>query len=222
MSYAKPYDSPQWRQVRQRVLERDGWKCRIHGPKCRGDANAVDHIVPWEAGGAWFEAGNLRAACVSCNTGRAARQKHREGWRRSSTKVMLVVGPPGAGKSSLVRDRAGPSDVVVDLDVMAAALGSSVSHGHGAGLTEVAQTARNAVLRRVQRGEVDAPRAWIVSAAADAEDRFPHHEVVTVDPGRDEVLRRCREAGRPAEWVGLVNEWYARRRDGPVGPSRDW
>lgn len=216
----RPYDHPRWPRVRRRILERDEFRCRIRGPKCESDAEQVDHIVPWEAGGAWFDEGNLRASCGPCNLGRAARAKHREGWRRSATWIVLVVGPPGAGKSTWVSERAAPADLVVDYDTIAQALGSQQTHDHE---SDVAKVARGAVLTKLRRGELDVPRAWVVSANPEAERLFPHHEVVVVDPGREEVLRRCREAGRPERWVGLVEDWY-RRRAGvePVGPSRDW
>lgn len=211
-------DHQRWRLA---VLDRDGWQCRIRGPRCLGAATEADHIVDVADGGARLDLANGRAACKPCNSGRSARKKHREGWRRSATRIMLVVGPPGAGKSTYVREHAGPADVVVDMDVIAEALGSRSSHGRVGGSLEAARAARNAVLREIQRGELSAPVAWIVSANPNAERQFPHHEVVIVDPGREEVLRRCREAGRPAEWAGLVDDWYRRRPD-RVGPSREW
>ncbi len=219
-----PYSEPQWRVVRAEVLARDGGRCRIQGKRCEGDANEVDHIVPADAGGAPFDPVNLRAACGSCNKGRAARTKHREGWRRSSTEIVLVVGPPAAGKSTLAAESAGARDVVIDYDALAEALGSRVSHGHD---SKIAAAARNAVLREVQRGEVDAPRVWIVSANPNAETLFPHHRVELVDPGVDEVMRRCEQAGRPGEWPGLVREWYSKRPSSTPtgaypGPSREW
>ncbi len=214
------YNDEQWRRARKATLERDGYRCRIRGGKCTEAATEVDHIIPHEAGGARYDLSNLRAACSNCNKGRAARTKHREGWRRSGTRVVLVVGPPGAGKSTHVGEHAGPRDVVVDYDVIADALGG---HGHGTGNHEVASAARNAVLRKIQRGELDAPKAWIVSSAADAEERFPHHEVAVVDPGLEETLARARKAGRPGKWERLIRDWYAHRRSGEtVGPSRDW
>ena len=214
------YDDAAWRRIRLLVLQRDGYRCRIGGKKCETVANQVDHIIPIADGGRRLDMNNLRASCKPCNSGRAARMKHREGWRRSDTHIVLVVGPPGSGKSTLVGERAGPDDVVVDYDLLAEALGSK---GHKAGKSDAATKARGAVLTALRRGELDAPRAWIVSASPDAESMFPHHEVVEVDPGEDEVLRRCREAGRPAKWQGMVADWYRKRgSQEPVGASREW
>lgn len=65
------YDTVAWRRVRLVVLDRDGWRCRIRGPRCRGDADRVDHIIPVEAGGALYDEANLRGACAPCNRARA-------------------------------------------------------------------------------------------------------------------------------------------------------
>lgn len=59
-----------WRRVRLLVLERDGYRCKVQLPGCRGDADAVDHIVPLEEGGARLDPSNLRACCGPCNNAR--------------------------------------------------------------------------------------------------------------------------------------------------------
>jgi 5-methylcytosine-specific restriction endonuclease McrA len=65
---AKPeYANPQWKAVRRAVLARDGHQCQIRGPKCKGRATHVDHIVSISQGGALLDPANLRAACASCN-----------------------------------------------------------------------------------------------------------------------------------------------------------
>lgn len=132
-----------------------------------------------------------------------------------------MVGPVGAGKSTLACERAGERDVVVDYDAISQAFGGEVPRGSSQ-RHDVANEARNAVLKRVQRGEVDAPRVWIVSSNPDAESLFPHHRVEEVDPGRDEVLRRASEAGRPPSMLRMIEEWYSQRHGPTAGPSREW
>jgi hypothetical protein len=79
--------------------------------------------------------------------------------------------------------------------------------------------ARNAILREIRRGEVDAHTIYILSANPNAERMFPFHEVAEIDPGREEVLRRCAEE-RPAFFVTLVDDWYNRR--GRQTSAREW
>jgi 5-methylcytosine-specific restriction endonuclease McrA len=66
------YGGP-WPELRLRVLARDGYRCQVGGPRCQGEATIVDHIWPWREGGPWWDMGNLRASCRSCNTARAYR-----------------------------------------------------------------------------------------------------------------------------------------------------
>jgi 5-methylcytosine-specific restriction enzyme A len=73
-----------WRKVRLAVLERDGWKCQIRLPGCRGEADEVDHVVPHDRGGAWYDEANLRASCGFCNRARGNRQRQRFGSRNPS------------------------------------------------------------------------------------------------------------------------------------------
>jgi 5-methylcytosine-specific restriction enzyme A len=73
----RPYDLPVWREVRLLVLRRDGFVCQIRGPRCVVEASDCDHVVPWQAGGAWYDPENLRAACEPCNRGRVRRPVER-------------------------------------------------------------------------------------------------------------------------------------------------
>jgi 5-methylcytosine-specific restriction endonuclease McrA len=59
--------SKAWRAVRQRVLERDDFKCQLRLPGCKAVADEVDHSVPREVGGVLYDEANLRASCGSCN-----------------------------------------------------------------------------------------------------------------------------------------------------------
>lgn len=212
-----PYRSPQWSRVRLLVLERDGYQCRVRGPKCKRKATEADHIIPWRDGGAWFEPANLRASCDWCNTWRANRQKNQLGWKRSRTQIILVVGPIAAGKSSYVAEHAGPRDLVIDYDAISRSLGPTLERGHGGPRHEMVMQVRNQLLRQVQRGDVPAETAWIVSSNPKAEELFPHHEVVVIDPGREEVMRRA-AVERPDTLLWTIEDWYTKRRLS----SSDW
>ena len=74
---SKVYDH-RWRRIRLAVLERDGYRCRINGPRCTGLATQVDHIVEVTRGGAMYDPTNLRAACRECNTRRSAINTNRK------------------------------------------------------------------------------------------------------------------------------------------------
>lgn len=210
-----------WRVVREKILDRDGHVCQIEGPSCTVAATEVDHIIPVDAGGARLNPLNLRAACRACNAGRASTMKAQEGWRRAGTQITLVMGPPGAGKTTYVAERAGPSDLVVDYDQLAVALGAGSSHGADH-LHDVTRAARAAVLRSLRRGEAGVGRAWIVSANPNAEQMFPHHDLVVVDPGREKVLEQVVSAERPVGWEALVDRWYDVRAGLAASASRDW
>lgn len=57
--------------TRQRILERDSFRCQIGLDVCTGRATCVDHIVPRARGGDDSDS-NLRAACAPCNLKRGA------------------------------------------------------------------------------------------------------------------------------------------------------
>ena len=86
-----PYDYS-WQTVRLQILERDRHLCQVRGPKCKGTANQVDHIVPLSEGGARLDHDNLRASCSTCNAGRQN--------TRNAELAKALEYRPGGGTSS--------------------------------------------------------------------------------------------------------------------------
>ena len=63
MPWSTGYRQPgNWRSLRQRVLERDGWICYL----CSGVAVTVDHVVSVKQGGT-HDPANLAAICQPCH-----------------------------------------------------------------------------------------------------------------------------------------------------------
>lgn len=202
---SKPQYTGPWRRIRKLVLERDGHRCRIQGPNCTGRADQVDHIVPVDHGGAWFDLDNLRAACKACNVG-AGNAARKEAWR-TGPPITLVYGPPGAGKTTWVQQHARPGDLVVDYDAIGHALGSPDRDTHQR-IHRVITAARGAVLNSIRRAEHQAPAVWIISANPQAPTMFPHHKLMLVNPGHDVAYARAAAGGRTDEALAAVDAWH--------------
>ena len=68
------YTTRAWRQLRLRVLARDGYVCQMNLPGCVGNASHVDHIVPRAVDpDLVMTLSNLRAACHVCNEAEGGR-----------------------------------------------------------------------------------------------------------------------------------------------------
>ncbi len=67
------YRTQAWQRLRLEVLARDAYVCQIQGPRCRGCANTVHHILPSSTHPHLFwDPSNLQAACSRCNYGHGA------------------------------------------------------------------------------------------------------------------------------------------------------
>ena len=69
------YSTSAWRQLRPRILDRDGHECQIRVKGiCVGYATEVDHIVPRSVDPSLaLVPDNLRAACRACNGDRGGK-----------------------------------------------------------------------------------------------------------------------------------------------------
>ena len=214
-----------WPRVRKAILERDGHQCQIRTNKCTGLATHVDHIIPINQGGQWWEPTNLRASCQTCNYSRIDRER-KETWRNKDTQITLVVGPPYTNKRTAIQTHAKPDDLIIDYDEIASAL--TIDGSHNQQLAQVAQKARASILRGLRAGDIKVGRAWILSSNPDAEQMFPYHRVQVVDPGEEQALinmaRHFGDGRGVRDGRRLVEGWYRTRSGAVPGPSgsREW
>ena len=212
-----------WRKLRKRVLLEEPI-CR----KCRKvAATEVDHLVPREAGGS-DERENLQGLCKPCHSNKTATEDGGFGYARQCG-VVFVCGPPGAGKSTLVRCKAEQEDLIVDLERLAAALSLAPTDGRtgvGSALLPFACEARDAVLARLARPH-SMRRAWVVASAPRAEDReriaqqFPRAEILVLEASTDECMRRLQRdplrSGAAALLEPVIHGWWRAYRRRPAG-----
>jgi hypothetical protein len=177
------------------------------------EADEVDHIVPVAAGGD-DSMGNLQAICAPCHKVKTAVESgrgstHPDWLPKPASKVVVVTGPPGAGKTTWCRAQAKPTDTVIDLDECFREVCGT--HGHEADRQYLPAALR---LRNKKLADLSAkpngtaylivgePTAGKVKWWLDKLDA----EHVLIDPGIDVCLRRV--DGRRAE---ATMQWYARR-----------
>jgi 5-methylcytosine-specific restriction protein A len=132
--------------------------------------------------------------------------------------VTIVCGAPGSGKSTYVANNAGADDLVIDLDVIRAAIGHSSIHACQPELIAPALDERSRLLASLAT-DTTHRRCWfIVSAPERAErdlwQRKLNADVVLMDTPLDECIRRIRadpeRAGQVARMVKLAERWFAR------------
>jgi hypothetical protein len=224
------------------VLATYGNVCHLRMAGCTKVATTKDHVVPYSHGGD-DSIENFRPACRSCNSKRGNRV-----WGNGNgASVKVVIGPPASGKTTYVAEHATGIDVVIDLDTIARALmpePPTKTHAYPEHVRHVAIGARKAAIERATRLR-ERVTVWIIHAVPTHEDianyRSMHWEVVTVDPGRDVVVDRCRRL-RPDYMMPTVDRWYAYQggtmptlaaseydagtaaleHAGTIAPSRDW
>lgn len=140
--------------------------------------------------------------------------------------LTVITGAPCAGKTTYVRQHALPGDIIIDLDAIAQALGSPVTHDHEPGLRKVALEARAAAIKQaIVRHHRHGARAWIIESAPDQARRgwYASHDArfVDLDASPEELHRRAAASGRPAAAHGQIDSFLA-RTDRPVQQRTAW
>jgi len=225
------YKTKAWSLLRDQVLIRDGMTCCQTGVPLVGrgrapNAPVVDHRRPHRGDRArFFDPGNcqsvsklwhdsVKQAIERAAQSSGAAQTHPEWIGRSLVPVVLVAGPPCAGKSTLVRSRRVPGDLVLDLDEIASMLSGQDLHGWDRRRwLGPALRARNAVLAQLGR-RADWPRVWFIVSEPKAEVRdwwrraLGVSEVVVVAPDSvgDSLARM--PAGRGDGTRSAISRWW--------------
>lgn len=130
--------------------------------------------------------------------------------------VILVTGPPCAGKNTWVRQHSTPGDTVIDWDQLAVTAGSPVDHDHPPFYASLASKARGRMESHVTY--MTEGTAFIIRTLpnlrdlADVAERLHATTVKTIDPGILCCLDRAEAAGRTAETIEAIHNWYRSRR----------
>lgn len=139
--------------------------------------------------------------------------------------VRVVTGPPCAGKSTYVMENRNEKDVIVDFDLIAKALGSTMRHGGIGAFRTCALSARDRVTDLCIERDFD---SWVIRTELDADEtellRLAGAEFIEIDPGEDECIARAEAEDMPDDYIDAIRDWYARHgkdkeREMPAKPQ---
>jgi 5-methylcytosine-specific restriction endonuclease McrA len=218
------YNLKRWQDIRREVLLRDLYTCQLCG-HLEGDTSLLvcDHVEPHRGVASLFWSGPFQTLCQQCHVVDKQSQEnggtahaHPEWLRRSVVPVTLVCGPPASGKSHYVAAHAGPYDVVIDLDLIAAGLTGAAGHEWSRERwLQSALRKRNAMLGYLSRSP-RWQRAWFIVAEPEAVKRAWWAEklgvqdvvVMAVDAERCKVMA-LQDGDRDQERTGhLIEQWW--------------
>lgn len=219
------YDTARWKQMRNAHI-RDEPLCRECKKQGRITAGReVDHIIPHEnKPELMWDAHNLQTLCRSCHSAKTMRERGGNmrasilpQWLEPSTKpLMLVCGPPRAGKTTYVQDNADPADLVLDLDVIALEDGGRPLHEMEPVVKDQMLRLRNSRLAKFTEGLTAHPRCWLIATAGSFKQRHfwksKGATVIVLNPGAMECKDRINaDASRPEglrrELCRAVDRW---------------
>lgn len=129
--------------------------------------------------------------------------------------LIVVTGPPAAGKSSWIRAHARPEDIVIDLDLMALAMAGPGAdhHDHHPTLLRIVHRARFAALNEAYQ-HLDKVDVYLIhtqpSTKALAKYARLGARIVTVDPGEQIVMERIAQMRQPG-MQAVATRWYRNR-----------
>jgi predicted kinase len=133
--------------------------------------------------------------------------------------VTLVTGPPCAGKSRLVTERAGRGDVIACHDREARRAGSRRRHEHTQAHRNAAALTWQALVDDIAAAaEVS---AWVIRCAPTGDERQQLAEhlratcVLVLMPPIDVALHRAEVDRRSRRTFGLIRGWYDRYSAAP-------
>ncbi len=208
-AHQRGYDY-RWQQERKAFLARNPLctTCEeVHGRITA--ATEVDHVIPHKGDKALFwDRMNWAPICRDCHQAKTARENATRaallpGWLPSPTKpLIVVVGPPRAGKTTHVAQHAHRDDLVLDLDVMAEEAGKPLWE-HTDGERNTLLWRRNKELARFCEGRTRYPRCWLIATAGTFRQRKfwqdKGAELVVINPGPAVCVQRIlADSQRPA------------------------
>jgi len=125
----------------------------------------------------------------------------------------IICGAPCAGKSTFVRERFKPGDLIYDYDSLHTALSGCESHEHLNAIRPYVIAARDAIFNQLESHTKIG--AWVITSSSQVKviewlaDRF-QAEIIYLSVDESEAHRRAEVDKRPESWHDYINSWFQR------------
>jgi 5-methylcytosine-specific restriction protein A len=214
-----------WMEIRARWLRANPLCCVCEAEGKITIADEVDHIVPLSVGGRDHES-NYQSLCKPCHAvktaGEAARrstnvQHHPEWLPEPTIPVYVIAGPPGSGKTTYVRERAQPGDLVLDADFIAADLHGLPLYHATRDQLRTAIRYRNQMLGTLASARCPYRCAWLIVTAGSPDKREfwrrKYGNLQVLDTDKATCMERVRSdtRRRPEDIPAIlaaISEWF--------------
>lgn len=243
--FSKPfYNSAQWFKTRDAYIAE---RMNLDGGLCEECGEAVGeelhHIIPLspaniDDSSVTVDPKNLKWLCKDCHfkAHRALIAEQSERYRESRRKILqngcymdengflqkqkiyVVWGAPAAGKSTYVAKNKNPGDLVIDLDLLKAALYGRAGRCEDVGdnLLPLALSVRDFLLGQVRLGAADCENVWVIAslpkkAERDALRESLNAELVYIESDYHECLRRARSDPSRSDKIiqqYIIDKWF--------------
>lgn len=137
----------------------------------------------------------------SCNARKISPNRH----------VVLITGPPCAGKTTYARTHARPGDTILDLDQIARALGSTKAWQHEPAITRRADEILRRKVTALRGG--GAVRAWVIRSVPSGNTRsalarwIKATDTVLLLPPREVLVARALERPDRLTTINAISTW---------------
>jgi shikimate kinase len=204
-----------WRKARNVYIAENPLCVMCEAQGLLTPATVVDHVIPHKGDDTLFwDNNNWQSLCrrhhdrdkrrIENRYGRKLNYSFKPDWLKPIPTLTIVFGCPASGKTTYVKERAKPTDEIIDLDHLISDITGKPLYHHDEDDLVIGIRDRNNKLGELAKKP---KTAWLILTGNGADerqwwiDKLQPREVVILDTDKDECIKRIR--GDPRRPTGV-------------------